>query len=131
MKRFTQILALSAATLLCACNHLSDEAKEIIGAYYNPELSQTEPVMELKGNGDCVIRAIKPGVLTYSVEGEWNVENDSLTFELDNSTLKFDGDSTLIGNIPEHYARKVVSFSDYDLQLEQNGVTYLYQRRQL
>lgn len=130
MKNITKLSLAALLPLLCACNHLTREAKEIVGVYYNPEISQTEPIMELNRDGSCVITAIKPGVLTYSVEGEWNVERDSLTMELDPSTVKSEGDSTLIGSIPAHFARKVISFTDYDLQLEQDGVTYLYQRRQ-
>ncbi len=118
-----------ASMLLTGCGKLSDEAKEIVGIYYNPEISQTEPVMELHKNATCLIRAIKPGVLTYSVEGKWNVENDSLLLTLDPATLKHDGDSTLIGNIPNHVARKVAGHNDFSLQLENDGVTYLYQRR--
>lgn len=121
--------ALAALTLMCGCSSLSKEAKEIVGTYYNTELSQTEPVMELHKNASCIIRAIKPGVLTYSVEGKWNVENDSLIINLDPSTLTFEGDSTLIANIPTRVAQKVVGHNDFSLQLETGGISYLYQRR--
>lgn len=121
--------ALAALTLMCGCSHLSKEAKEIVGTYYNTELSQTEPVMELHKNASCIIRAIKPGVLTYSVEGKWNVENDSLIIDLDPASLTFEGDSTLIAHIPTRVAQKVVGHNDFSLQLETGGITYLYQRR--
>ena len=111
------------------CSRLSSEAKEIVGTYYNTELSQTEPVMELRNDATCVIRAIKPGVLSYSVDGKWNVEHDSLIVRLDPGSLKFVGDSTLIGHIPEKIAQKVVSYNDFTLQLETDGISYLYQRR--
>lgn len=129
MKPSRLTLAIAAFPLLCSCSHLSKEAKEIVGVYYNTEVSQTEPVMELHKNASCILRAIKPGVLTYSVEGKWNVENDSLIIDLDPETLTFDGDSTLIANIPERVAQKVVSHNDFSLQLETGGVSYLYQRR--
>lgn len=116
-------------TGLSGCSRLSGEAKEIVGTYYNTELSQTEPVMELRKDATCVIRAIKPGVLSYSVDGKWNVEHDSLVVRLDPKSLKFVGDSTLIGHIPERISQKVVSYNDFNLQLETDGISYLYQRR--
>ncbi|WP_168185166.1 MULTISPECIES: hypothetical protein [Duncaniella] len=119
----------ACAMNLCACSHLSKEAEEIIGTYYNTELSQTDPVMELHKDAKCIIRAIKPGILTYSVDGKWNVENDSLIVTLDPESMTFEGDSTLIGRIPTRIAQKVVSYNDFSLQLETDGITYLYQRR--
>ncbi|MCI9285482.1 MAG: hypothetical protein HFJ91_06755 [Muribaculaceae bacterium] len=115
--------------LTSGCSGLSDDAKKIAGTYYNPELSQTDPVMELRRDATCRIRAIKPGVLSYSVDGKWNVLDDSLIVTLDPLTLEYEGDSTLIGKIPQRVARKVGSFNDFNLQLESDGVTYLYQRR--
>lgn len=126
-------LALSLATvgMLCAssCSGLSSEAKEIVGTYYNTELSQTEPVMVLNDDAKCVITAIKPGVLTYSVEGTWNVKNDSLIVELNPESITYEGDSTLIGSIPLRVAQKLISHNEFSLQLENGGVSYLYQRR--
>ncbi|MDE5826647.1 MAG: hypothetical protein K2H57_03645, partial [Duncaniella sp.] len=92
-------LLVTFGSCFAGCSRLSSEAKEIVGTYYNTELSQTEPVMELRNDATCVIRAIKPGVLSYSVDGKWNVEHDSLIVRLDPGSLKFVGDSTLIGHI--------------------------------
>lgn len=114
--------------VMSSCSRLSSEAKEIIGTYFNPELSQTEAVMELRPDGSCLVRAIRPGVLTYSVEGKWNVLNDSLVMQLDPTTLKTDGDPHLVGNIPTTYSSKIIEHSDFNLQLEQGGAIYLYQR---
>lgn len=122
-------LLLLGVIALTACSRLSKEAKQIVGTYYNPELSQTEPVMQLRKDATCTITAIKPGVLSYSVDGKWNVENDSLIIELAPKSVRFEGDSTLIGSIPARAARKVVSHNDFSLQLESGGVCYLYQRR--
>lgn len=122
-------VSLLCTLVLCACSRLSGEAKKIVGTYYNTELSETEPVMELHRDAKCVIRAIKPGVLTYSVEGTWNVKNDSLIVTLDPSTLKSEGDKTLIGKIPERFAQKVAGYNEFSLQLENNGITYFYKRR--
>lgn len=122
--------ALATASLLTAsCSKLSPEAREIVGSYYNGELSQTEPVLELKADGTCLVRAIRPGVLTYSVEGTWNVVNDSLLMTLDPATVATDGPIDLIGKIPEHYASKIVDHTDFNIQLEQGGATYLYHRQ--
>lgn len=127
---FLMTLSLTAVGLLSSsCSGLSNEAKEIVGTYYNTEISQTEPVMVLKKDARCIITAIKPGVLTYSVEGKWNVENDSLILRLDPESMTFEGDSTLIGTIPVRVARKVTGHNDFSLQLENGGVSYLYQRR--
>lgn len=124
-------LSLLAATtaMVCSCSQISREAREITGFYYNTELSQTEPVMELRPDGRCVVRAIRPGVLTYSVEGSWDVRNDSLVMKLDPSTLTSDGDAHLIGNVPDRYASKIIGHSEFSLQLEQGGAVYLYQRQ--
>lgn len=116
---------------LTACSKLSREARQIVGAYYNTELSQTDPVMELRPDGTCLVRAIRPGVLSYTVEGTWNVVHDSLTMKLNAATLKCDGDSMLVGNIPPSYSRKIVDHTDFNLTLEQGGATYLYQRHNL
>lgn len=121
--------AVLAAAAFSSCSGLSSQAKEIVGIYYNPELSQTDPVMELRSDGKCTVRAIKPGVLTYSVDGEWNVENDSIIFDLDPASVKAEGDKAFMGTIPSHYSRRVAGYNEFNLQLEQDGVVYLYQRR--
>lgn len=129
MKKTLSLALVAAAMTLAACSSLSPEAKEIVGVYFNPELSQTDPVMELHEDATCVVRAIKPGVLTYSVHGTWNVKNDSIVFLLDPTTVESEGESTLIGDIPSRYSRRVVEHNDFNLQLEQDGIVYLYHRR--
>ncbi|MDE6556306.1 MAG: hypothetical protein K2K55_05020 [Duncaniella sp.] len=127
----TFLIVLSCSILLClfSCNGLTKEAKEIAGNYYNTELSDTQPVMELGKDGRCVITAIKPGVLTYSVEGKWNVKNDSLILDLDPSTLKVTGDESLVGYIPTRMAQLIHSHADMSLQVERDGVVYSYRRQ--
>ncbi|WP_302994497.1 hypothetical protein, partial [uncultured Muribaculum sp.] len=66
-----------SALLLSSCSGLSPEAREIVGVYYNNELSDDTPVLELNDDGTSVMRAIKPDVLTIEVPGTWNVVNDS------------------------------------------------------
>lgn len=128
MKTPRMMAAALGVAALTACSGLSREAREIVGDYYNTELSQTEPVMELRKDGSCVIRAIRPGVLTYSVDGRWNVENDSLVMTLDPATLQSKGDATLVGHIPARYAVRIIEHNDFNMTLEQGGATYLYTR---
>lgn len=132
--KFLKICFFSATALLCACaiagcSHLSSEAKEMVGDYYIPEVSQDEPLMELNSDGTCMIRAIRPGVLTMSVPGKWNVLRDSLMVQLDEKGLVTTGDSTLVGNIPSEIKKAVVEFNGTTLTLEYDGVQYVYLRR--
>lgn len=129
MKKTLGFVSLMCAMLLMqSCGKLSGEAKEIVGNYIIPEISGSQPVMELNRDATCVVRAIRPGVITYSVRGTWNVENDSLVMILDRTTLEVEGDETLVGDIPERSARKVVEHSDLSLELENDGILYYYKR---
>lgn len=120
---------LGCALVLAACNHLSDEAKEIAGNYYISEISQDEPLMELNKNGKCKIRAINPGVLTMTVEGKWNVEGNKLILDLDPSTLRTEGDSTLVGKIVGHQEKPIVDFNGITLTVNDHGSNFMYHRR--
>lgn len=119
----------SSGLFLAGCNGLSSEAKEMVGDYYNIELSETEPVMELNANGKCVLRAIKPGVLTYTVDGRWNVENDTLFISTDGMVDEAKGDTTLIGRVAEKMAKAVVNYNGLTLTLRSDGNDYVYTRR--
>ncbi len=129
MKIHPFLCPLIVTMLFTSCDPLSKEAKEIVGTYYNTELSETDPIMELKRDATCKIRAIKPGVLTYCVNGKWKVEKDSLILELDHTTVTFEGDSSIIGEIPQRMAQKISGHNDFSLQLESGGITYMYKRR--
>ncbi|MBR4722672.1 MAG: hypothetical protein IK053_06435 [Muribaculaceae bacterium] len=92
MKKLNRTMTLIAATAFLSvfgysCNHLTDEAKEIVGDYYINEISDRTPLMELNGNGKAIYRTIKPEVLTISAEAEWNVVGDSLTFDIDQKKI--------------------------------------------
>ena len=50
MKRILTMLI--AAMLLSACGGLSSKEKQIVGLYYNPAVSDREPVFELNGKRD-------------------------------------------------------------------------------
>lgn len=123
------IAATMAGSMLCGCSRLSSEAKEMVGNYFIPEVSQDTPIMELNDDGTCIQRAIRPGVLTMSVPGKWNVLRDSLIMEFDPSGLQTQGDSTLVGNIPLTLKKAVVDFNGSTLTLEYDGVQYVYLRR--
>ncbi len=116
-------------TLLSGCNRLSKEAKQMTGNYFIPVVSKVDPPMELLKNGKCTIRKVVPGVVTFAVDGRWNVKNDSLIAELKPSTLTCEGDSSLIGDVPERVAFKITEFNDVSLTIEQGGVNYTYHRR--
>ncbi len=127
MKRLLPLAAL--LVILSGCSRLSKEAKEIVGTYYNTEVSTTEPVMQLYKDARCVVTAIRPGVLTYHLDGRWNVVNDSIIIDLKPESLRFEGDSTLIGEVPPRIKRRVAEHNDFSLTLENNGISYLYQRK--
>lgn len=133
MKKITASLPLcaviAASLLTSGCNPLSDEAKEMVGNYYIPVISEDQPMMELRGDGRCVIRAIRPGVLTYQVPGKWNVENDTLRMVLDPEGMTWEGDSSLIDEVPPEIKRAVVEFTGVNLTLKQNGILKVYHRR--
>jgi len=129
-RKFSLIsLTMTALIAFSSCNRLSSEAKKMVGDYYIPEVSEDTPLMELNDNGKCVVRAIKPGVLTYSVEGRWNVIDDSLKIKLDPSTLETIGDSTLVGNIPQTIEKAVINYNGLTLTVNLNGINYYYVRR--
>ena len=125
----TAVVSTLLSAAVSSCSHLSAEAKKIAGNYYIPEISEKEPLMELNPDGKCLIRAIRPGVLSYTVEGKWDVRNDSVIVVLEPSTLQFEGDSLLIGEIPTRASRRIVKFDDINLELENDGVHYIYHRR--
>jgi len=131
MSKKTLILFLSATAFmgLVSCNRLSKQAKEMVGNYYIPEISEDEPLMELRKDGKCTIRAINPGVLTISVDGRWNVLDDSLKIDLKPETIITQGDSTLVGNIPQHIGKSIVEFNGISLTVNDGGITYVYHRR--
>ena len=122
------LFILAGTILIQSCSHLSSEAREIVGNYVIPEVSDNVPVMELNRDASCLVRAIRPGVITYTVRGTWNVENDSLVMLLDKTSVEVDGDASLVGDIPERYSRKIVEHSDLSLELENEGILYYYKK---
>ncbi len=132
LTRFTLLIAVAfTAAATSSCSHLSSEAKEMIGVYYQPAISENEPVMELNDDGTCVIHAIKPEVMSYTVNGKWNVVNDSLLIETDGVVAEVTGDTTQVsvGNIPTHISYAITSFNGLTLTLNREGADYAYSRR--
>ena len=68
-------------------------------------------------------------MLTFSIDGEWNVEDGQLTVELEPETIVTEGDSTLVGNIPGVITKKVIDYNGISLTVEDDGVQYVYHRR--
>lgn len=101
----------------------------MIGVYYIPEISTTTPLLELNGNGSCVVHAMRSGQISYQVNGRWNVLNDSLLLELDPEAISWEGDSTQIGHIPDRLQYKIREFNGVTLTLLKNNLPYVYFRR--
>ena len=55
--------------LLWACSGMSEQETQMVGKYYIPALSDTRPLLELNPERKAVIRAIRPGELSFYVEG--------------------------------------------------------------
>lgn len=125
------LLLLASSTALSGCSHLSSEAKEMVGDYYLTAVSENEPVMELRKDGTCTLHAIKPDVMSYMVNGEWNVKSDSLIIETEGKADKIEGDTTMahVGKIPLRISFAVADFNGISLTLRRDGADYVYQRR--
>ena len=125
-----QLLTIVATLILfSSCSKLSGEAKQIVGTYYNTHISKDIPVFELRKDGTCTVRNIHPDVLILEVSGTWNVENDSLIIVNDLSTIKADGDTSIIGDVAPKIFRKVVAHDGNSLVLNRDGIEYVYNRK--
>lgn len=121
--------AFMSALLLSSCSGLSPEAREIVGVYYNNELSDDTPVLELNDDGTSVMRAIKPDVLTIEVPGTWNVVNDSLVIDNDVTKIVTEGDTSVLGDVATKYSRLITRHDELSLTLAKDGIEYLYHRK--
>lgn len=131
--KFRLLVTLFAAAALCAvtmgCHRLSEKARQMPGHYYINETSQDLPLLELNDDATCIVRAIKPGILTYAVAGRWDVVGDSLVIEVEPVLTELQGDSSLVGDIPARLARRVQEFTGTSLTLRHDGSDYVYLRR--
>lgn len=124
------IAAILMAGALTACGGLSDREKSMVGKYYIPVLSDTNPLIELNADGTSTLRAIQPGEITYCVAGQWHLKGDSLIIVNDSTSITIeDGDPGLVGHVAPRVAWPVKSFNESTLTLERSGITYDYHRR--
>jgi hypothetical protein len=127
-------LPLLAGTLLlmASCgNALSKREKAMVGKYYISAVSDTRPLLELNADRGSVIRAIRPGDLSFYVAGKWHVDGDSLIIENDVSSITIEeGDAALVGRVAERVAYPIVNFDESTLRIERQGIMYDYHRRQ-
>ena len=117
-------------SLLAACGGLSEQEEKMVGKYYIPALSDTNPLIELNADRTSVLRAIRPDDITYSVTGVWKVENDSLIIESDSTSITIeDGDPGLVGHVSRRVAYPIKDFNESTLSIQRQGITYDYHRR--
>ena len=116
--------------LLGSCGGMTDQEKAMIGKYYISAVSDTHPLLELNEGNAAVVRAIRPGELSFSVEGVWHVRNDSLVIDNDVSSIAIEeGDPALVGNVSEHVSWPIRHYDETTLRLERGGIIYDYHRR--
>lgn len=124
------IIPASAALLLASCGGMTDREKAMAGKYYISALSDTHPVIELNDKNRSVLRAIRPGELSFSVEGTWHVEGDSLIIVNDSTSITIEeGDPALVGSIAPRVAYPILRADETMMRIERSGVIYDYQRR--
>lgn len=123
-----QVLGASVL-LLCSCGGLSRQAKEIVGDYYNVQLSSELPVLELKDDGTSVVRNIAPDVLVMEVDGTWEVVDDSLVIVNNLNSIRLKGDTTIVGDIAPRITRRISSHDGHSITLSKDNIDYLYIRR--
>lgn len=129
MKRLA-ISAIAAGALLSACGGLSDREEKMVGNYYIPAVSDSRPLLELGNDRSAVIRAIRPGELSYSVTGTWELDGDTLVIATDPSSITIEeGDPALVGTVAPRVAYPVKSFNETTLTIDRQGITYDYHRR--
>ena len=123
-------LAGVAMLSLTSCGGMTDREKGMVGKYYIPALSDTRPALELNDENRSVIRAIRPGELSFFVEGTWTVRDDSLIIVNDASSITIEeGDPTLIGTVAPRVAYPIISSDETTLRILRGGIEYDYHRR--
>ncbi len=130
MKALPTLAASAAAAILSACGGLSEQEEKMVGNYYLPAVSDSRPMFELKNDRSAVVRAIRPGELTYSVAGRWELSGDTLVIATDPSSITIEeGDPAMVGTVAPRIAYPVEAFNETTLSLDRQGVTYDYHRR--
>lgn len=122
--------ALSALIVATGCNGLSDYEKGLVGSYYNTALSDMKPAIELHKDRTAVVRAIRPGDLTYSVSAQWEATEDSLILVPDASSIVIEeGDPAAVGNVAPRLSWPIVKCNEQTLTLVRENNTIDYKRR--
>lgn len=117
-------------TVFTSCNRLSKQEKEMVGKYYNPALSDMKPVIELGADRSAVVRAIRPGDLTYSVKATWKASEDSLILFPDSASITVEeGDPAAVGHVAPRLSWPIVSRNEQTLTLIRDRNTIDYHRR--
>ena len=130
MRKLYMAVAGGVMLLLGSCGGMTDQEKAMIGKYYISAVSDTHPLLELNEGNAAVVRAIRPGELSFSVEGVWHVRNDSLVIDNDVSSIAIEeGDPALVGNVSEHVSWPIRHYDETTLRLERGGTIYDYHRR--
>lgn len=130
MKTLYVAVAGAALALLGSCGGMTDQEKAMIGKYYISAVSDTHPLLELGEDNKAVVRAIRPGELSFSVEGVWHVRNDSLVIDNDVSSIAIEeGDPSLVGTVAEHVGWPITHYDETTLRIERAGIIYDYHRR--
>lgn len=123
-------LAVVSGLALVSCGGLSKQEKQMVGKYYIPAVSDTKPLIELNEDGTSVLRAIRPGDITYSVSGTWSSDGDSLVIVNDSTSITIeDGDPGLVGHVTRRVAYPIRSFNESTLTIQRQGINYDYHRR--
>ena len=132
IRHFASLAAVAAVMLLTlsACSGMSKREKSMIGKYYLQTISDTHPLIELNDKNQAVVRAIRPGELSYSVTGTWHVEEDSLIITTDPSSITIEeGDPSLVGSVAPRLAYPIIQYDEITLRLQRQGAVYDYHRR--
>ena len=117
-------------TLITGCGGMTDREKQMVGKYYIPAVSDTRPMIELNNENRAVVRAIRPGELSFFVTGTWKVRNDSLIIENDASSITIEeGDPALVGTVASRVAYPILGYDETVLRINRGGIVYDYHRR--
>lgn len=123
-------VAMGIAGILASCGGLSKRERQMVGKYYIPAVSDTRPLIELGADRSALLRAIRPGELSFYVTGRWEVDGDSLVIVNDASSITIeDGDPSLVGTVAQRVAYPIISSDETMLRIERHGIEYDYHRR--
>lgn len=123
------VAASAVSSMLVSCDGLSSREKEFVGDYYIPVVSESTAALELRKDGNSVIRAEIPGELNVEVPGEWSIEDNNLVIRNKPEKIKVKGNRSLLGKIAKEIVRPIKSYDHRTLVLVDSGIEYAYHRR--